>query len=372
MEIRELLEAAVRVAASDLHLSTGRPPIVRVHGDVQPLEGFAERLLAADEVTAFAAALLDPRQRAEQAQRAEYDFSVSVAGLGRFRGNVYRQQRGPGIALRLIPTHIRTLEELGAPPTLADFVRRHHGLVLVTGPTGSGKSTTAAAMIDLVNRTRAAHIVTIEDPVEYVHESQMCLVTQREVGADTGSFPAALRAALREDPDVLFVGEMRDLETISLAVTAAETGHLVVATLHTAGAAKSVDRIVNVFPAGEQQFIRTLLAGCLVGVVSQALLKRKDQPGRVAAFEVLQVTAGVRSLIRQGKVHQLTSAMQTGLNQGMITFRRSVKPLLDAGLVDAAEAAELLAQFEEEGSSSAQPAPGAQPVAQRGPAPPAT
>ena len=198
MEIRELLEAAVRVAASDLHLSTGRPPIVRVHGDVQPLEGFAERLLAADEVTAFAAALLDPRQRAEQAQRAEYDFSVSVAGLGRFRGNVYRQQRGPGIALRLIPTHIRTLEELGAPPTLADFVRRHHGLVLVTGPTGSGKSTTAAAMIDLVNRTRAAHIVTIEDPVEYVHESQMCLVTQREVGADTGSFPAALRAALRD------------------------------------------------------------------------------------------------------------------------------------------------------------------------------
>jgi twitching motility protein PilT len=349
MDVRPLLETTVAAQASDLHLSTGLPPMVRVHGDVQPLGGSADAApLTADDVRGFVESLLDERQRAEQAQRAEFDFSVSVPGLGRFRGNAYRQQRGPGLALRVIPSQVRTLEELGAPAALADMVRRRHGLVLVTGPTGSGKSTTAAAMVDLVNRTRPGHIVTIEDPVEYVHTSQRCIVTQREIGADTPSFPAALRAALREDPDVLFVGEMRDLETISLALTAAETGHLVIATLHTAGAAKSVDRIVNVFPAGEQQFVRTLLAGCLVGVVSQALLKCSGQAGRIAAFEVLLATSGVRSLIRQGKVHQLPSAMQTGLNQGMITFRRSVKPLLDAGRVDAAEANELLAQFEED------------------------
>jgi twitching motility protein PilT len=365
METRELLEAAVRLGASDLHLSTGLPPMIRLHGDVMPLEGFSERLTA-DAVNALVRSILDERQRAESAQRAEYDFSLGIPELGRFRGNVYRQQRGPSVALRVIPTKLRTLEELGAPLALGEMVMRHHGLVLVTGPTGSGKSTTAAAMIDLVNRTRAGHVVTIEDPVEYLHESQKCLVSQREVGSDTGSFPAALRAALREDPDVLFVGEMRDLETISLAVTAAETGHLVVATLHTAGAAKSVDRIVNVFPAGEQQFVRTLLAGCLVGVVSQALLKRKDQPGRVAAFELLLATNGVRSLIRQGKVPQLTSAMQTGLNQGMITFRRSVNPLVAAGTVDAAEASELLAQFEDEGSPAGVPAPSEKTVAQRG------
>jgi len=217
-----------------------------------------------------------------------------------------------------------------------------------TLPAGSGKSTTAAALIDLVNRTRPGHIVSIEDPIEFVHEPRRCVVTQREVGADTGSFPDALRAALREDPDVVFIGEMRDLETISLAVTAAETGHLVVATLHTAGAAKSVDRIVNVFPAGEQQFIRTLLAGCLLGVASQALLKRKDQPGRVAAFEMLVATSGVRSMIRQGKIPQIPSAIQTGMHQGMCTFRRSVQPLVADGRVDAAEANELLAQFEDD------------------------
>jgi len=245
---------------------------------------------------------------------------------------------------------VRSLEELGAPPALQELMGRHHGLILITGPTGSGKSTTAAAMIDLINRTRQAHIVTIEDPVEFIHEPQKCIVTQREVGTHTAGFPAALRAALREDPDVLFVGEMRDLETISLAVTAAETGHLVIATLHTAGAAKSVDRIVNVFPAGEQQLIRMLLAGALLGVASQALLKRKDKPGRIAAFEMLVATSAVRSMIRQNKVFQLGSAIQTGLQQGMCTFRRSIAPMVADGRVEASEANEMLAQFEDEPS----------------------
>jgi len=348
MDITTLLETAVRLDASDLHLSTGLPPMLRINGDVQPVEGWTDGPLTAEATTAAIHSLLDERKRAERASRAEYDFSVSVPDLGRFRGNAYRMQRGPGLALRVIPSKIRTLEDLGAPPALRDLVSRHHGMLLVTGPTGSGKSTTAAALIDLVNTTRQSHVVTIEDPVEFLHASQKCIVTQREVGSDTASFPDALRAALREDPDVLFVGEMRDLATISLAVTAAETGHLVVATLHTAGAAKSVDRIVNVFPAGEQQFVRTLLAGCLLGVASQALLKRKDGQGRIAAFEMLVATNAVRSMIRQGKVAQLGSTIQTGMNQGMCTFRRSVTPLVADGRVDAAEANELLAQFEDE------------------------
>ncbi len=365
--ILDLLRAAVNVGASDLHLSTGLVPMARIHGDVAPLEGWTDGPLAAETTSALVASLLDDRQRAEMGKRAEYDFSVSVPEIGRFRCNAYRQHRGPAVALRLVPTQVRTLEDLGAPPVLGELAMRRHGLLLVTGPTGSGKSTTAAAMIDLVNRTRPGHIVSIEDPIEFVHVPAKCIVSQREVGVDTGGFPDALRAALREDPDVVFIGEMRDLETISLAVTAAETGHLVVATLHTAGAAKSVDRIVNVFPAGEQQFVRTLLAGCLLGVASQALLKRKDQPGRIAAFEMLVATSGVRSMIRQGKIHQLPSAVQTGTNQGMTTFRRSVLPLVAAGRVDAAEANELLAQFEDDASGGvAAPAAGAKPVGEKG------
>jgi twitching motility protein PilT len=348
MSMHELLGEAARVGASDLHLSTGLAPKERDHGDIVQLAGWTDGPLSAETTSKLIASILDERRRAEMARVAEYDFSVSVPEIGRFRGNAYRHHRGPGIALRLVPTAVRTLEDLGAPPVLGELMGRRHGLLLVTGPTGSGKSTTAAALIDLVNRTRPGHIVTIEDPIEFVHEPASCIVTQREVGADTGGFPDALRAALREDPDVIFIGEMRDLPTISLAVTAAETGHLVVATLHTAGAAKSVDRIVNVFPAGEQQFVRTLLAGCLLGVASQALLKRKDQPGRIAAFEMLVATSGVRSMIRQSKIHQLPSAIQTGMNQGMCTFRRSVQPLVADGRVDASEANELLSQFEDD------------------------
>jgi twitching motility protein PilT len=365
MSMQELLKAAARHGASDLHLSTGLVPMVRVNGDILPLPGWTDGPMPAEMTTALIRSILDERQIADLDKHAEYDFSANVPDVGRFRGNAYRHHLGPGVALRLIPTVVRSLEELGAPPALAQMMLGRHGLVLVTGPTGSGKSTTAAALIDLVNRTRAGHIVSIEDPIEFVHPSQKCIVTQREVGLDTASFPDALRSALREDPDVIFIGEMRDLATISLAVTAAETGHLVVATLHTAGAARSVDRIVNVFPAVEQQFVRTLLAGCLVGVASQALLKRKDQPGRIAAFEMMVATTGVRNLIRQGKIHQLPSALQTGVNEGMCTFRRSVLPLVAEGKVDAAEANEMLAQFEDdEGGDVAVPTAGSVAAAQ--------
>jgi twitching motility protein PilT len=356
MSMLELLKAAVRRGASDLHLSTGLVPMLRVNGDIVPLEGWTDGPMPAEMTTALVRSILDDRQRAEMDRHPEYDFSAGIPEVGRFRGNVYRQSRGPGVALRLIPNEVRTLEDQGAPPALARLMLGRHGLVLITGPTGSGKSTTAAALIDLVNRTRAGHIVSLEDPIEFVHVPQKCIVTQREVGLDTGSFPDALRAALREDPDVIFIGEMRDLATISLAVTAAETGHLVVATLHTAGAARSVDRIVNVFPASEQQFIRTLVAGCLIGVASQALLKRRDQPGRIAAFEMMVATSGLRNMIRQGKIHQIQSVIQTGVNDGMTTFRRSVLPLVADGRVDAAEANEMLAQFEDdEGGDVATP-----------------
>jgi len=365
MSMQELLKAAVRLGASDLHLSTGLAPMVRIDGDMVALEGWTDGPMPAEMTTSLIRSILDDRQRTELDKHAEYDFAAYVPEAGRFRGNAYRQNRGPGVALRLIPAEVRTPEGLGAPPALAELMSRRHGLVLVTGPTGSGKSTTAAALVDLVNRTRSGHVVSIEDPIEFVHTPQKCIVTQREVGLDTGSFPDALRAALREDPDVIFIGEMRDLATISLAVTAAETGHLVVGTLHTAGAARSIDRIINVFPAAEQQFIRTLVAGCLIGVASQALLKRKDQPGRIAAFEMLVATTGVRNMIRQSKVHQLQSAIQTGMNEGMSTFRRSVTPLVAEGRVDAAEANELLSQFEDdEGGDVPVPTAGAVAAAQ--------
>ena len=327
------MDALVREAsdknASDLHLSAGGPPRLRVDGDLVATD---HPSLDAEGVQQLVETIMTPEQRALFATERELDFSWAIPDLGRFRVNIFMQGRGPGAVLRSIPTKIPSLESLSMPPILTELCKRDRGLVLVTGPTGSGKSTTLAAMVDLVNSTWDGHILTIEDPVEFVHESKRCLVNQREVGAHTASFSAALRSALREDPDVILVGEMRDLETISLALTAAETGHLVFGTLHTSSAPKTVDRIIDVFPAGQQSQIRTMLAESLEAVIAQRLLK-KVGGGRVAACEVLVGTPAVRNLIREGKLHQIPSMMQTGQQQGMVTFDMTIADLQKRGLV---------------------------------------
>jgi twitching motility protein PilT len=327
------MEALVREAteknASDLHLSAGGPPRIRIDGDLVPTD---HPTLDGDGVQALIETIMTPEQRQHFATEHELDFSWAVPDVGRFRVNIFLQGRGPGAVLRTIPTKIPSLESLSMPPILAELCKKERGLVLVTGPTGSGKSTTLAAMVDLVNETWDAHILTIEDPVEFVHQSKRCLVNQREVGPHTASFSTALRAALREDPDVILVGEMRDLETISLALTAAETGHLVFGTLHTSSAAKTVDRIIDVFPAGQQSQIRTMLSESLEAVVAQRLMK-KVGGGRIAACEVLVGTVAVRNLIREGKLHQIASSMQTGQQQGMITFDMALADLQKRGLI---------------------------------------
>jgi twitching motility protein PilT len=327
------MEALVREAtdkgASDLHLSAGGPPRLRVDGDLVATE---HPVLDPDAVRALVDGIMTPQQQEAFETDHEIDFSWALPDVGRFRVNVFLQGRGPGAVLRTIPTKIPSLESLSLPPILAELCKRERGLVLVTGPTGSGKSTTLAAMVDLVNSTWDGHILTIEDPVEFVHESKRCLVNQREVGAHTGSFSAALRSALREDPDVILVGEMRDLETIALALTAAETGHLVFGTLHTSSAPKTIDRIIDVFPAAQQSQIRTMLAESLEAVVAQRLLK-KQGGGRIAACEVLVGTTAVRNLIREGKLHQIPSMMQTGQQQGMVTFDAAIADLQKRGVV---------------------------------------
>jgi twitching motility protein PilT len=328
--MQELVREAVEKGASDLHLSAGGPPRLRVDGDLVPTKHPA---LDAAGVSALVNAIVTEEQRRHFESEHELDFSWTVPDVGRFRVNVFLQGRGPGAVLRTIPTKIPSLESLMMPPILTELCKRERGLVLVTGPTGSGKSTTLAAMVDLVNATWDAHILTIEDPVEFVHESNRCLVNQREVGAHTDSFSNALRAALREDPDVILVGEMRDLETISLALTAAETGHLVFGTLHTSSAAKTIDRIIDVFPAGQQNQIRAMLSESLEAVIAQRLLKRKGG-GRVAACEILVGNPAVRNLIREGKLHQIPSAMQTGQQSGMVTMDMAIAELVKKGLVE--------------------------------------
>ena len=329
MTMDALVREAVDKGASDLHLSAGGPPRVRVDGDLVPTD---HPTLSAAEVQALVDTIMTPEQRERFATDHELDFSWATPGAGRFRVNIFMQGRGPGAVLRAIPTVIPSFESLQLPPFLAELCKRERGLVLVTGPTGSGKSTTLAAMVDVVNSTWDAHILTIEDPVEFVHESKRCLVNQREVGAHTASFSTALRGALREDPDVILVGEMRDLETISLALTAAETGHLVFGTLHTSSAPKTVDRIIDVFPSGQQSQIRTMLAESLEAVVAQRLLK-KVGGGRIAACEILTGSTAVRNLIREGKLHQIPSVMQTGQQQGMVTFDMAIADLQKRGLV---------------------------------------
>lgn len=325
MDITELLAFAVKNNASDLHISAGLPPMIRVHGDIRrinlpPLEH--------EEVYAMIYDIMSDAVQKEYEDRMEIDFSFEIPNLARFRVNAYTQMRGAGAAFRTIPTKIQTLEQLGCPKIFYEVVKRPRGLILVTGPTGSGKSTTLAAMVNQVNEQENAHILTIEDPIEFVHESKKCLINQREVGRQTHSFDAALRSAVREDPDYILVGELRDLETIRLALTAAETGHLVFGTLHTSSAPKTMDRIIDVFPAAEKDMVRAMISESLVAVISQKLLKTKDGLGRIAAFEVLIGTSGVRNLIRENKIAQMYSSMQTGQNVGMQTMDQALLDLV--------------------------------------------
>lgn len=338
MTLDELLHLMIEQDASDLHLKVGRPPGLRIHGELVPLPD-AEPLTPAeiDEMIDTMIVTIDDA-RARFDGGSDLDFSYSIPGLARFRVNIFRQRKQVGAVLRAIPIKILTLKELGALPILAELALKPRGLVLVVGPTGSGKSTTLAAMIDLINATKKCHIMTVEDPIEFWHEDQMSYVNQRQVEQDTESFSSALKSALREDPDVILVGEMRDLETTTAAVTAAETGHLVFATLHTTSAAQTVDRIIDVYPGGQQQQIRMQLSMALQGVVSQTLLPRRDGKGRVCAMEILVGTPPVRNLIREAKTHELTGVLQTGADAGMQTLEDALRGLYQKNLITQEEA----------------------------------
>jgi twitching motility protein PilT len=335
MDISELLTFSVRNHASDLHLSAGLPPMIRVHGDVRRINLPA---MAHKEVHAMIYEVMNDSLRKRYEEFLEVDFSFELPGLARFRVNAFNQDRGAAAVMRTIPSKILTLEDLGTPKIFADLALKPRGLVLVTGPTGSGKSTTLAAMVNHVNDNEHAHILTIEDPIEFVHESKKGLINQREVGPHTQSFAAALRSALREDPDVVLVGELRDLETIRLALTAAETGHLVFGTLHTVSAAKTIDRIIDVFPGDEKEMVRAMLSESLQAVISQTLIKTRDGNGRVAAHEIMLGTPAIRNLIREAKVAQMYSAIQTGSAFGMQTLDASLMDLVKRNRVSMASA----------------------------------
>ena len=329
MDIGDLLAFAVNNGASDLHLSAGLPPMVRVDGDLRRIEAPA---LGHATVRDLVCGVMNDEQRRDYEERLETDFSIEVSGLSRFRVNAFNQHRGAGAVFRTIPSRVLSLEELRAPEIFKDIADTPRGVVLVTGPTGSGKSTTLAAMIDHKNASEHGHILTIEDPIEFVHQSKTCLVSQREVHRHTHGFAEALRSALREDPDVILVGEMRDLETIRLALTAAETGHLVFGTLHTSSAAKTIDRIVDVFPAAEKDMVRAMLSESLKAVISQTLLKKKGG-GRVAAHEIMIGTPAIRNLIRENRIAQMYSAIQTGQQFGMRTLDQDLSALVHGGQV---------------------------------------
>jgi len=329
--LTRLLEAVVERGASDLHLAAGARPMLRVRGELTAVEEY-ERLTP-PVIQRMMYAVITQRQRERFEEYLELDFAYAVPGMARFRVNLYQQRESVGAAFRLIPYELKSLESLGVPPAVSNFASLTRGFVLVTGPTGSGKSTTLAALIDLANRQRSEHIMTVEDPIEFLHRHQSCLVNQREVGEDTHSFQSALKHVLRQDPDIILVGEMRDLETISVALTAAETGHLVFATLHTQDAAQTIDRVIDVFPPHQQQQIRVQLSASLQGVVCQALLRTANGEGRAVATEVLVATPAVRNLIREGKTHQIYSAMQAGAKFGMHTMDQHIAELVRSGRV---------------------------------------
>jgi len=335
-KIDGLLKKAVKIGASDLHVTVGAQPIYRINGELQKMDKMDE--LSDSDARQLLCKIMTDAQFKKFEQLNDIDFAYEIPDIGRFRANIFIQNRGIGAVFRIIPQRIVPLEELNLPRAVEEFTRFLKGLVLVTGPTGNGKSTTLASMIDYINRHRKTHIITIEDPLEFVHVNKLSLINQREVGRHSESFASALRSAFREDPDVILIGEMRDLETIALAITAAETGHLVFGTLHTSNAAKTVDRIIDVFPTVQQAQVRTQLSESLSGVISQQLLKRKDGTGRVAAVEILIGVPALANLVREGKTYQIPSIIQTGRREGMQTMDQAIVDLLKQGIISAEEA----------------------------------
>lgn len=371
MDIKDLLVYTEKNNASDLHLSATNPPVLRINGDMTP---YGNEPLSAEDVRNMLHSIMTPEQKKEYEETNDIDFAIDFGANMRFRVNAFSTLNGPAAVMRTIPTKVLSLDDLRAPPVFRKLAELHKGLVLVTGPTGSGKSTTLAAMIDYINSHHKKHIITVEDPVEFVHVSKQSLINQREVGKHTTSFARALKSALREDPDIILVGEMRDRETIQLALTAAETGHLVMGTLHTSSAPKTIDRIIDVFPGDDKEMVRAMLSVSIEGIISQMLIKRKDG-GRVAAHEIMLGSPAIRNLIREAKIPQLYSLIQMGAKHGMITMKDSVYNLLTQDIIteEAAHAALNVSTSEEESSDDSKQAsggstvnPGARPMAKPG------